>query len=191
MILLKGDKIYIDGEESKFNIQEFVAPEIYTRWGASQSLRYVNEWRIRAAQLIREKAKTSVTICNWSYGGTYKDSGSRTLESYIRMHSSGFEKKGYEGDEIIDKCLQKYLNSWSKHKYFDADDYKIGVHNNYWSSEKMAELVLDHEKELMDIGVRRMENPEKTASRHGKLGRDWLHLDGGSSQTDYILQVNP
>ena len=187
MITLQGDRIYIDGEKSNFKIHEFVAPEIYEKWGSLQSLRYVYEPRIRAAQYIRDAANTSVVINDYKYGGTYKDSGSRTVNSYIRMLSRRYEKKGYQGEEVIDKCLQAYLDSDSMHKYYAADDYKIGEKGSYWSSEDMAELVLDHEKDLMDIGIRRMENPQATKGKN----RSWLHLDTGNSGTDYILQVNP
>jgi len=173
MITLQGDRIYIDGEKSNFNIHEFVAPEIYEKFGA-KSLRYIQEPLIRAAQYIRDAANTMVTINDYHYSGTYRDSGTRTAESYARMYTPA-------------SGLDKYIMTYSMHKFTGAIDIKIGVKGAYWSSEDMAELVLDHEKDLMDIGIRRMENPQATKGKN----RSWLHLDTGNSGTDYILQVNP
>jgi|TARA_Y100000310_G_scaffold311768_2_gene358361 hypothetical protein len=178
MISTKGAMIYIDGKESNFDIHEFVCPEIYERWGNKQSLRYIDEAIILAAQYIRDKTGLGVTINDYAYGGQYRDSGTRSPESYGRMYGTS-------------KGLDKYLITYSMHKFCAAADLKIGSKGNYMSSEDMAEFVLDNESDLMAIGIRRIENPKFTVSKHGKKGKDWLHIDTGNSASEFIIQVNP
>lgn len=165
-------RIYIDGIESNFFVYEFVAPEIWSKWGVS-AIRYIQESIIIASQLLRDKTNLPVTICNYKQGGTYKDSGTRILESYIRMYSH----KSYEIQ------LAKYLATYSMHKFCGADDLKIGK----LTSHQMAEVVFENEKELMAIGITRIENPDKTKGKN----RDWLHIDTAITGLDFILKVNP
>ena len=170
MITVKsGGKIFIDNKESNFYVHEFVAPEIWEKWGI-RSLRYIEEAIIRGTQLLRTESGLPVTVNNYLTGGTYKDSGTRTLQSYQRMY--GGKAKGQS----------KYLATYSMHKFCGASDLKIGK----LSSHQMAELVFKYENELMEIGIRRIENPDKT-----KGYRDWLHIDTGNSGLDYIVKVNP
>lgn len=174
IIYTKDAQIYIDGKVSNFNIHEFVSPEIYEKWGNVQSLRYIDESIILAAQFIRDKTGLGVTINDYAFGGQYRDSGTRSIDSYIRMYGKA-------------KGQDKYLMTYSMHKFCGAADLKIGSNGNYMSSEDMAEFVLDNEAELMAIGIRRIENPKKTIGR----SKDWLHIDTGNSASDFILQVNP
>lgn len=170
MITIKTDgRIYIDEEKSNFYIFEFVAPEIYAKWG-NRSLRYVQEAIIRGTQLLRTVTGLPTTVCNYKTGGAYKDSGTRILESYERMYGKT-------------KGKGKYLATYSMHKFLGAADLKIGS----LSSNEMAKFVFDNEKELMEIGIRRIENPDKTK---GKV-RSWLHIDTGNTGLDYIVKVNP
>ncbi len=173
MIPVKGHgKIFIDGAKSNFYLHEFVAPEIWSRWGLS-SLRYIQESIIRASQLLRDKTGLPITICNYIEGGTYRDSGTRILESYERMYSS--------------KCTieqaDKYIKTYSMHKFTGAVDLKIGD----LTSHEMAAFVFKNEKELMKMGIRRIENPYKTK---GKT-RGWLHYDSAQTGLNYILTINP
>lgn len=171
MITVKNNaKIYIDSKESNFYAHEFVAPEIWEKWG-TRSIRYIQESIIRGAQFLRNKAGVGVTICNYKFGGTYRDSGTRTLQSYERMY--GGKTKG----------KAKYLATYSMHKFTGAADLKIGK----LTSHQMAALVDKYEKELMEIGIRRIENPDKTKGRN----RDWLHIDTANTGLDYIIKVNP
>lgn len=171
MITVKsGGKIFIDGKESNFYVHELVAPEIWNKWG-TRSIRYIQEPIVRAAQFLREKAGVGITINNYKSGGTYRDSGTRTLESYQRMY--GGKAKGQT----------KYLSTYSMHKFTGAADLKIGK----MTSHQMAALVDKYEKELMEIGIKRIENPDKTKGR----SRDWLHIDAATTGLDYIVRVNP
>lgn len=171
MITVKsGGRIYIDGSKSNFYIYEFVAPEVWSKWGI-RSLRYIQEAIIRGSQLLRTKSGLSITINNYRASGTYRDSGTRTLESYQRMYSNKTTGKA------------KYLKTYSMHKFCGAVDLKIGK----LSSTEMAKILFENEKELMEIGIRRIENPDKTKGKN----RDWLHIDTGSSGLDYIVKVNP
>lgn len=170
MIEIKPDaRIYIDGQKSNFFIYEFVAPEIWAKWGVN-SLRYINEGIIRGAQILRTASGLSTTINNYNSGGTYQDSGTRTLQSYERMYGK-------------DKGLAKYLATYSMHKFCGAADLKIGD----LSSKEMAELVRKNEAELMVVGIRRIEDPEYTKGKN----RDWLHIDTANSNKDYIIKVKP
>lgn len=163
-------RIYIDGKESNFYVHEFVTPETWKKWGV-RSIRYVEEAVVRSTQFLREKAGVSVTVCNHATGGSYRDSGTRTVDSYIRM--KGSESKG----------KASYNSTYSMHKFAGAADLKIGT----MTSHQMAGLVFRYEKELMKIGIRRIENPDKTKGRN----RDWLHIDTGTTGLDYIVKVNP
>ena len=166
-------RIFINKVESNFFVYEFVAPEIWNKWGVS-SIRYIQEPIILATQFLRTKTGLPITICDWKSGGTYKDSGTRVKESYDRMYG---EEEG----------LNKYLATYSMHKFCGADDLKIGS----LTSKEMADVVKENEKPLMEIGIKRIENPQKTQSKHGKLGRDWLHMDTAITGLPFILQVDP
>lgn len=167
-------RIFIDGVQSNFYVYELVAPEIYTKWGV-RAIRYVQESLIRGIQLLRTKTGLPTTVCNYKAGGVYKDSGTRIRESYDRMYGS--KSKG----------LKVYLTSYSMHKFCGAADLKIGK----LTSHQMAAVVFENQAKLMEIGIRRIENPEKTQSKHGKLGRDWLHIDTAITGLDYIVKVDP
>jgi len=170
MITVKSNgRIYIDGKKSNFFVYEFVAPEIYIKWG-NRAIRYIEESIILAAQFLRTELGLPITICDYNGGGAYKDSGTRTKESYDRMYGT-------------DKGLAKYLATYSMHKFCGAADLKIGT----MSSHQMAEEVEDMESELMAIGIKRIENPDKTKGRN----RDWLHMDTAITGLDYIVKVNP
>ena len=171
MITVKsGGRIFIDGKKSNFYVYEFVAPEIWEKWG-NRSIRYIQASIVIAAQFLREKSGVSITINNYKSGGSYRDSGTRTLESYQRMY--GGKSKGQT----------KYLSTYSMHKFCGAIDLKIGK----MTSHQMASLVDEYEEELMKIGIRRIENPDKTKGRN----RDWLHIDTATTGLDYIVRVNP
>lgn len=165
-------RIFIDGEKSNFYVHEFVTPETFKKWGA-RSLRYIEEAVIRGAQVLRDASGLSITICDYNGGGPYRDSGTRILESYQRMYSS----KSKEAQ------LQKYLKTYSMHKFGGAADLKIGK----MTSHEMEKLVRDNEEELLRVGIRRIENPDKTKGKN----RDWLHIDTGNTGKPYIVQVNP
>lgn len=171
MISVKsGGKIFIDGKESNFYVHEFVAPEIWAKWG-TRSIRYIQASVVKAAQFLREKSGASITINNYEFGGTYRDSGTRTLESYQRMY--GGKAKGQS----------RYLGTYSMHKFCGAVDLKIGK----MSSHQMSDLVDKYEKELMNIGICRIENPDKTKGK----SRGWLHIDTATTGLNYIIRVNP
>jgi len=162
-------RISIDGEQSNFLVYELVAPEIYLKWGV-RAIRYVQEPLIRAAQFLRGETGLPITVCNYKAGGPYKDSGTRSLESYMRMCGA-------------EKGVERYLDTYSMHKFCGALDLKIGD----LSSHEMADLIRKYENILINMGIRRIENPEKTK---GKV-RDWLHMDTAITGLDYIVQVNP
>lgn len=171
MITVKsGGKIFIDGKESNFYVHEFVAPEIWNKWG-TRSIRYIQASVVKAAQFLRGKAGVGITINNYASGGAYKDSGTRTLESYGRMYGGPTKGKS------------KYLSTYSMHKFCSASDLKIGS----LTSHQMAALVDKYEKELMKIGICRIENPDKTKGKN----RDWLHIDTATTGLEYIVKVNP
>lgn len=81
------------------------------------------------------------------------------------------------------KGQSRYLGTYSMHKFCGAADLKIGS----LTSHKMAALVDKYEKELMEIGIRRIENPDKTKGKN----RDWLHIDTATTGLNYIIRVNP
>ena len=166
--ITSNGRLFIDGKKSNFSIYEFVAPEIWNKWGV-RSLRYVQEAIIRGSQLLRNATGLSVTICNYKWGGVYKDSGTRILESYIRMYGA--------------KGREKYILTYSMHKFCGAADLKIGN----LTSHEMADLVFKNEKELMAIGITRIENPDMTKGRT----KDWLHIDAAQVGLNYIIKVNP
>lgn len=63
-----------------FCLQEFVPPEIYTKFGNS-SIWFIDNRLINVVQYIRTATKKPLTINNWHKGGTYKESGYRVPDS--------------------------------------------------------------------------------------------------------------
>lgn len=173
-ITVRSDgKIFIDGKESNFFHHEFLPPELVAKYGI-KSIRYIDDRIIIATQFVRTETGLSTTVNNYGFGGGYKDSGTRIVQSYQRMYGK-------------DKGLFKYANTNSMHKYRSAGDLKV----KGMSSFEMVDFVMDNQIKLMKIGIYRVENPKFTASKKGKLGRDWLHMDTGNEGNDHIRQVNP
>ena len=83
-----------------FYLDEFIDKGIYNRFEA-KSQRYIRPELIKIAQIVRDYTEKSVTINNWSTGGSYKESGLRSFKT-----STGA--------------------TYSAHKYGAAMDLKIG-----------------------------------------------------------------
>lgn len=127
-----------------FYLDEFIGPDTYRKFEA-QSQRYIRKEMILAAQFIRTMSGLSITINNWSAGGSYKESGLRDFNTTTGA-------------------------SYSAHKFGAAIDLKIG---NLTSFE-MVELIKDYEQDLIDIGICRYENPKFTQGNRDWLHIDSL-----------------
>ena len=63
-----------------FVIQEFVPPEIFTKFG-DNSIWFVDNRLVNVCQYIRTGTGKPLTINNWHTGGTYRESGYRVPDS--------------------------------------------------------------------------------------------------------------
>jgi len=143
--------------KKNFYLDEFIDPITYRKFGR-QSQRYIRPEIIKATQCLRELVGLPITVNNWAAGGSYKESGLRNFNT-----STGA--------------------SYSMHKFGGAADLKIGN----LSSFEMVEILKNHEEVIMDLGIRRYENPEFTKGRN----RSWLHIDSAWTDCNGLLMVNP
>lgn len=181
-------RIYINGDKSNFYVHEFVAPEILQRW-KNGALRCIDDRIVIATQLLRTETGLSTTVNSYGFGGPYKDSGTRSPMSYTRMRFKMHKDKGLTADSALEACKMDYLNTYSLHKSQQAADLKIGNLTSF----QMVALIQDEKnnltelgKKLMEIGVRRIENPQDTKGRN----RGWLHMDLAWTGLDHIQIVD-
>lgn len=130
-----------------FFLDEFINKTTYNKFEIKSS-RYIRPELITAAQLFRDLTGESVTICNWATGGSYNESGLRDFNT-----STGAK--------------------YSMHKFTQAIDIKCGK----MTSWEMYNVIKDNWSAFYKIGIRRVEHPDYTQTKNGKLGRDWLHID--------------
>lgn len=122
---------------NNFNLDEFINPTTYERFGA-KSQRYIRPELIKIAQVVREFTDLPVTINNWATGGAYKESGLRDFNT-----STGA--------------------SYSAHKFGAGMDLKIGD----LTSVQMAQIIIDNYEDIFKpLGVTRIENPEFTRGKN-------------------------
>lgn len=169
IIAKKDSRIWIDGKKSNFYVHEFVCPEDYARWGYG-AIRCISASVILATQFLRTESGLSTTINNYEFGGPYKDSGRRSMQSYIRMYNASV-------------AAEKYIKTYSLHKDGKAGDLKI----TDMTSFQMVDMLLHHEDKVMKFGITRYENPEYTKGRN----RGWMHIDDALTGLKELQMVDP
>lgn len=121
-----------------FDLREFIDPVTYKELG-EKSIDKIDKRLVDIAELLRKLAGKPVTINNWFSGGQYKESGLRRMDS-----PTGAKR--------------------SAHKEGKAIDCKVAG----MSVANVQALVMAHEKEFFDAGVRQMEDISFTPT--------WTHL---------------
>lgn len=99
-----------------FVLQEFIDPDTYKKWG-DKSIWFIDPKVIKIAQLLRDKSGRSVTINNWSVGGSYKLSGLRPLDTTIgaklSQHKFGraidVKIQGYNPEQVHDLIKNNWI----------------------------------------------------------------------------------
>lgn len=140
-----------------FYLDEFINPTTYNKFGM-KSQRYIRPEIIKAVQYLRTYTNLPITINNWFNGGSYKESGLRDFNT-----STGA--------------------SYSAHKFGAAADLKIGKLDSF----EMEEIILSQEDILIQLGIKRYENPEFTKGKY----RSWLHIDCLNERANKLIKVNP
>lgn len=121
-----------------FDLREFIDPVTFKELG-EKSIDKIDKRLIDIAELLRKLAAKPVTINNWFSGGQYKESGLRRKDS-----PTGAKR--------------------SAHKEGKAIDCKVAG----MSVASIQALVMAHEKDFFDLGVRQMEDVSFTPT--------WTHL---------------
>ncbi len=135
----------INQVSTNFIIEEFVTPELYktimkTTNPKEEFYKYVDKRIVDIVQFVRTKSGKVVVINNWHKGGTYSLRGWRPKNCKI-------------GAKL------------SMHKTGKAVDFDIvGM-----TDDEVKEFVMKYQKELYDLGARRMESED--------FADTWCHLD--------------
>lgn len=115
-----------------FNLQEFVPPEIYNRFGNS-AIWFIDRKIINIAQFIRGRFKAPVTINNWSSGGSFKYRGfdppggyrkSTSLSQHRMGRGLDLNVKGSTPDEIREDIVKNF-STYNKLGLTTIEDGKI------------------------------------------------------------------
>ena len=136
-----------------FVIQEFVPKEIYNDF-KNNSTWFINPNIVVVCEWLRVTLNKPITINNWHTGGNYNLSGYRTP-----TESTGAKL--------------------SQHKRGDAADIKVSG----MSPKEVLRFIQANWKELRDLGLSTVENPDFTPT--------WLHIDCRWTDLDTLLIVNP
>jgi hypothetical protein len=121
-----------------FELREFIDPVTYKELG-DKSIEKIDKRLIDIAELLRTLTGKPVTINNWFNGGQYKESGLRRMDS-----PTGAKRSAHKEGKAID-CKVSGMTVAAVHA-----------------------LVMAHEKEFYDAGVRQMEDISFTPT--------WTHL---------------
>lgn len=136
-----------------FEIQEFVPPEIYNKYGEKSSWFISPEIPVIAQELrdsLSQKyagKKVIVKINDWHTGGQYKYSG-------------------YRPPNIDDEIKGAFL---SQHKLGKAMDIKVFVNDVKLSSKEVYDFIMANKTKFISLGLTTMEDVNYTKS--------WNHLD--------------
>jgi len=135
-----------------FDLEEFIDPVTFKELGGRSILK-IDSKLINIAELVRFYCDKAVMINNWNTGGDHKESGLRRLESKIgALHSA--------------------------HKEGKAIDFRVvGM-----TPEQVHAIIMAHEKDFYNAGVRQMEDLSFTPS--------WTHLGiRGKDNTQSKIQI--
>lgn len=138
-----------------FDLREFIDPVTFAELG-NKSIEKIDKRLIDIAELLRKLTGKGVTINNWHTGGQYHESGLRRADT-----STGAAK--------------------SAHKEGKASDHKV----TGMTAEEVHKLVMAHEAEFYDAGVRQMEDLSFTPT--------WTHLGtrGADNVNKKIVIIKP
>jgi hypothetical protein len=136
-----------------FVLQEFVHPELYRIFG-NQAIRFVDERLITIAQFVRDVIDCPIDVNTYVYGGNYIDRGVRLPESRIGA-------------------------KFSMHKLGKA----IDISSRFMGIEEIYNLIRKYDKDLFDMGLRRIEDIIYTPT--------WLHLDVANTRHHSIQIIAP
>lgn len=135
-----------------FDIREFVDPETFKELG-EKSIDKIDKRLVGIAELLRAKTGKPVTINNWHTGGQYHESGLRNPNT-----STGAKK--------------------SAHKEGKATDNKVSG----MTVKEVYDIVMVHEAEFYDAGVRQIEDIAFTPT--------WFHMaTRGADRADKKIQI--
>lgn len=115
-----------------FSIKELIPPDIYAARGDAAA-QLIDIRIVNVAQWLRDQTGKSITINNWSSGGSFKESGLRNFET-----STGAK--------------------WSQHKYGRALDLKV----EGMDAETVRKLIRDNWNTLKTIGLSCIEKDTPT-----------------------------
>jgi hypothetical protein len=115
-----------------FNLKELINPNIYERYG-DHAWKFLNPLILSSIDALREAIDSPIIINDWQWGGNYKDSGMREVDSSVGA-------------------------SYSMHKFGNAMDLKFPES----SVDIVYDYILDNQEYWYDIGIRRIENIKYT-----------------------------
>lgn len=154
-----------------FEIQEFVPPEIYNKYGEKST------WFISPEiPIIAQELRDSLSD---------KFSGNRVIVKINDWHTGGdYKYSGYRPPNIDDEIKGAFL---SQHKLGKAMDIKVYLNNNKLDPKEIYKFILDNKTKFMNLGLTTMEDINYT--------KTWNHLDcrnrlNGQNLQD-ILIVKP
>ena len=136
---------------SNFDIREFVPPEMWETF-KHESVKFIDERIPDILERIRElSGGKAITVNNWHRGGRFRYRGYRPESCTVEARKS-------------------------MHWIGQAVDFDIAG----FTAEQCRQLIRDNKKELMRMGLRRMET-----------GVPWCHIDLKETGLDYIYEFKP
>ena len=136
-----------------FDLREFIPKEVYDVFG-EKSTRFIDPNLVVVCEWLRVTLGKSITINNWHTGGQYNLSGFRPPDCPT-------------GAKL------------SSHKRGTAADIKVAG----MTPKQVLKYIQDHWKELRDMGLSTVENPDATPT--------WLHISVEWTDLDVLVIVNP
>lgn len=127
-----------------FEIEEFVPPEIFRKYGA-KSVWWIRKDRVQACQWIRTTTGRAVTLNTWHRGGRLKERGYRLPDSDT-------------GSDL------------SQHRAFNAVDISVSG----WSARRLFAFIVDNYAEISKFGITTLEDLEFTPTWVHMDGRTWV-----------------
>ncbi len=116
-----------------FDLREFIDPITWAEFG-EKSKEKIDNRLFKIAELLRTLTGKPITINNWFIGGVRHESGTRRQDT-----TTGAKHSAHKFDELtVCKAI---------------DCVVFGM-----QAEEVHKLVLEHEKEFYDLGVRQMED---------------------------------
>ena len=151
-----------------FYLDEFVAPEIYARFG-EKSILWLRPEIFNIAQVLRNRFG-KVIVNNWSGNG--RNEAKEFLRLPLKTQKTRFTESGLRSPDT--RTGAKY----SLHKFGCAADFKF----TDAEPEKVRVHILTNQRSYMNLGVRRIEADTPS----------WLHVDlGNTNHLNKIFVFKP